>query len=152
MEKPSLCAIALAAGVLFFGAANFVAAQDKSAPAPARINVYDTKREVTIIGTVVKYGSSTVGSPGPHVTLQTTSGIVDVHLGDARLLAAKNFTVQTGDTLRIVGETVSDWRGTQFLARIVQNGTNALIVRSPRGIPLTYAVAPTAAKKQGGAL
>ena len=152
MEKPSLCAIALAAGVLFSGAANFAGAQDKSAPAPARMNVYDAKREVTIVGTVVKYSAATTGAPGPHVTLQTTSGIVDVHLGDARLLAAKHFTMQTGDTLRIVGETVSDWRGTQFLARIVQNGTNALEVRSPRGIPLTYAVAPTAAKKQGGAL
>jgi hypothetical protein len=152
MEKPSLWAIAVAAGALFSGSANFVAAQEKSTPTPARMDVYDARREGTIVGTVLKYGPSSAGSPGPHVTLQTSAGIVDVHLGDARLLAAKHFNVQTGDTLRIVGETVSDWRGTQFLARIVQNGTNAIEVRSARGILLSNAVPPSGAKKQGGAL
>ena len=88
------------------------------------------------------------------LVVHTSNGIVDVHLGDARLLAANHFTIQSGDSLRIIGETVAYGNGTQFVARIVQKGTQVLAVRSVRGIPLTY-MAPrngAQAKSQGGAL
>jgi ABC-type uncharacterized transport system YnjBCD ATPase subunit len=80
--------------------------------------------------------------------------VVDVHLGDARLLAANHFTIQNGDSLRIIGENVAYGKGTIFVARIVQKGAQALAVRSVRGIPLSY-MAPrngAAQKPQGGVL
>ena len=116
--------------------------------------IYDTTREVTLIGTVASYQSSVDKPPlGAHLTLNTTAGPVDVHLGDARFLNANHFQIQTGDSVRIIGENVAYGAGTQFLARLIQKGTQALVLRSARGVPLSYA-APhksAAATPQGGA-
>jgi hypothetical protein len=121
----------------------------------SRLASYDVSREVTLVGTVQVYMPVAQTPPlGAHVTLLTSSGVVDVHLGDARLLAANHFSIQSGDTLRVIGEYVAYGKGTQFDARIVQNGTHALAVRSVRGIPLSY-MAPrnsAQAKSQGGVL
>ncbi|MGA3176636.1 MAG: hypothetical protein ABSE19_04735 [Candidatus Acidiferrum sp.] len=107
------------------------------------------------MGTVITYTESSTTPPlGAHVTLQTAGGVVDVHLGDARLLTSNHFSIQTGDTLRIIGENVASGTTSTFLARIVQKGTQALAVRSERGIPVRH-VAPknsAASKPQGGVL
>jgi hypothetical protein len=66
---------------------------------------------------------------------------MEVHLGDPRLLAANHFSIETGDTLRIVGETLNIGNTTLFIARILQKGTQALAVRTARGLPVPY-VAP----------
>ena len=128
----------LPVGLLF--AAAFLYAQEKSSAVPptaASINSYDVDREVTLVGTVVAYSSNSKTAPGgPRVSLQTPSGVIDIHLGDARLLAANQFTLQPGDTLRIVGENISYSGGTQFVARIVQKGAQALLLRNTRGIPI----------------
>jgi hypothetical protein len=61
-----------------------------------------------------------------------------VHLGDPRLLAASHFSIETGDTLRIVGETLNTENNTLFVARILQKGTQTLAVRTARGLPVPY--------------
>lgn len=144
--------IVMAAG-MFAGVAM---GQEKTlASATARPRAYDVNRETTLIGTVQAYTPDAQTAPlGAHVTLQTSSGVMDVHLGDARLLAASHFTIQSGDTLRIIGENVAYGKGTQFVARIVQKGTQVLTVRSVRGFPMSY-MAPRAgaqSKTQGGVL
>jgi hypothetical protein len=127
--------------------------QDKSAQAPVKPSAaYDVHREGTLVGTVISYTKSSTTPPlGAHVTLQTSAGVVDVHVGDARLLEAHHFPIQQGDTLRIIGETVAYGAETQFVARVVQNGTQALEVRSVRGLPLSYVVPrnSTGSKTQG---
>jgi len=147
-----LLTVGLAAGFL----ASTTIAQEKTiVNAKAGLAAYDVMRETNLIGTVQAYTPAAQTPPlGTHVTLQTSGGLVDVHLGDARLLAANHFTIQNGDILRIVGENVSFGKGTQFVARIVQKGTQALAVRSVRGIPLSY-MAPrdgTGNRAQGGVL
>lgn len=133
-------------------------AQEKTAPSSQAITslkAYDVNREVTVTGSVISYSATSQTAPaGPRVSLQTPSGLVDVHLGDARLLAAKQFTIQPGDTLRIVGENVAYPGGTQFIARIVQKGTQALLLRNARGFPIS-ASAPNRSMepaKQGSVL
>ena len=127
--------------------------QENGAPNAKAQAVYDVSRETTLVGTVTAYSPSGQTAPrGAHVTLQTSAGSVDVHLGDDRLLAANHFTIQPGDTLRIIGENVAFGPGVQFVARIVQNGTNALQVRSVRGIPLSYAPPRGSVKPHGGVL
>lgn len=129
--------------------------QERTSQTPVRSSGYDLKREGTLVGTVIAYTESSTTPPlGAHVTLQTTGGVVDVHLADARLLTANNFSIHTGDTLRIIGENVASGNASTFLARIVQKGTQALAVRSERGIPVRY-VAPKnsgGSKPQGGVL
>jgi hypothetical protein len=132
----------------FFGLALTLGAstalpQQKPAVAPSAsdtLATYDLHREVTLVGTVLSFiASSQDRSPGPHVALQTPSGVV--HLGDAAFLAANHFTILCGDTLRITGEPLARGHGndSQIRARIIQKGSRALVVRSDRGVPLTYA-------------
>jgi hypothetical protein len=142
--------LCLAAAVFFSSVAG--AQQNAAAAVSSQPAGYDLQRESTIVGTVISYNQATKTPPlGAHVILQTSSGNVDVHVGDPRLLQANHFTIQSGDTLRIIGENVAFGKGTQFVARIIQNGSQALQVRSVRGLPLSYA-APRNDSKQGGVL
>jgi len=147
-----LLVLVVAAGML----PGLVKGQEKNnAAAGADLSSYDVKREVSLTGTVEAFNAAAQTAPrGAHVMLKTSSGVVDVHVGDARLLAASHFPIHSGDALRIIGEDVAYGHGTQFVARILQNGTHVLEVRSVRGIPLSYVAPRTAepAKPQGGVL
>jgi hypothetical protein len=144
--------------LVILSAAGLLPAQEKITLAPqagASLQAYDINREVTLVGTVVAFSSSSKTPPaGPRTSVQTPAGLVDVHLGNARLLAANHFTIQPGDTLRIVGENVSFSGGSQFVARIVQKGTQVLLLRSTRGFPIVSAAPRGASEstKQGSAL
>ncbi len=139
-------------------AASISLAQDKPCLSPtssSTLQAYDLNRESTLVGTVLSYSSSSQTAPiGPRVSLQTSSGIIDIHLGDARLLAANQFNIQPGDSLRIVGENIRYSGGTQFVARFIQHGTQALLLRTNRGFPITRSAPRRAADsaKQGSAL
>ena len=112
------------------------AAQQKAQPDTRRLQSYDLSRELTLQGTVLKYEPSSAASEfGAHVTLQTSSGSVDVHLGNARLLEANHLSLVAGDTIRIIGEDLTTAQGTQFLARILIKGNEQVALRSVRGIP-----------------
>ena len=109
-------------------------------------------RETVLEGKVLQYTpASSVVPLGAHVTVQTTSGAVDVHVGNANRLAANNLSLASGDTVRIVGENVTYGKSTQFLARIVQKGNQILEVRSTRGFPLGT-TAKLGPRTEGGAL
>ncbi len=110
---------------------------------------YDVNREISLIGTVVKYETASIIPPmGAHVTVQTASGQVDVHLGNARVLQANHLQLNAGDNVRIVGEPMALGEGTYFAARIVQKGTQAIAVRNTKGLPLTPASTLTPAQKE----
>jgi len=140
---------ALLAGVLLLS--TIAGAQQKAQSVPQKNLSYDASRETVLEGNVVQYTpASSVAPLGPHVTVQTSSGVVDVHLGRVRRLEANHFSLASGDRVRIVGEMVPG-AGTQFLARVIQNGNQVLAVRSTRGLPL----APNAKfgpRTEGGAL
>jgi len=114
-------------------------AQEQQLKTPARTDVYSIARESNLQGKVVKYtadSSTTVAPAGANVELQTSSGIVSVHLGNARLLTANHLSLEPGDAVTIVGETLPYGAGTVFAARIIQKGTLSVTVRSKNGIPL----------------
>jgi hypothetical protein len=150
MRTRGLWALSLAATALFSGAAF---AQQQATAVAARPAGYDLAREGTIVGTVVSFDPAGKNLPlGAHVVLQTSSGTLDVHLGDAHFLQTNNFSIKSGDTLRVIGETVAYGRSTQFVARVVQDGTRALQVRSVRGLPLGQSLPKSESNgKQGGA-
>jgi hypothetical protein len=135
--------------LLLAGAAN---AQQKAPLASASSRAYEMSRETVLQGTVVEYVESSTAPPlGAHVKVQTTSGVVDVHLGNAQLLAANHLTLSSGDAARIVGENVAIGNGTQFVARLVQKGNQVVAVRSTRGFPLAP-VAKFGERSQAGVL
>lgn len=139
----------IAAGLL----ARTVSAQEPNAVAAKSFAAYDLQREGTVVGTVISFHSDVDVPPhGAHVLLQTGSGILDVHLGKASFLHANHFSIHAGDTLRIIGENVAFGSTTQFVARIVQNGTESLQVRSVTGMPLSHMAPKGSEVKQGGVL
>ena len=109
-------------------------AQPAAQPDARRVQSYDLSREVSLIGTVVKYDTASSIPPiGAHLTLQTASGQVEVHLGNAKVLLANHLELNPGDSVRIIGEDLAFGSGTVFAARIVQKGTQAVAVRNTRG-------------------
>lgn len=124
-------------------------AQQTTQPDVQRLHAYDMNRENSLLGTVVKFESSSSTPPiGAHVILQTSSGQVDVHLGNARVLQAGHLELNPGDNVRIVGEPLALGDGTYFAARIVQKGIQAVAVRNAKGYLLTPASTLTADQKQ----
>jgi hypothetical protein len=98
---------------------------------------YSEARESNLVGTVSSVVENGKTSPlGTHVIVQTPSGFVDVHIGSAKYLTANHLALATGDSVRIIGELFTAGSDTVFLARIVQKGTAAVAVRSPKGMPL----------------
>ncbi|HYL61857.1 MAG TPA: hypothetical protein VE077_04480, partial [Candidatus Methylomirabilis sp.] len=121
---------------MFLGALSFAVsavAQERRGPAPQPDLFYNLSRETVLQGTVVSYTeASNVAPLGPHVKIQTSSGVVDVHLGDAHLLEANHLTLAAGDSIKVVGETVPFGKTTQFVARVIQKGAQSVVLRSTR--------------------
>src|ERR1700719_4950949 len=104
-----------------------IAVAQQKTQIPQRNLSYDASREVSVQGSVISYGETSSVAPfGPRVTLQTRSGVLDVHLGHARVLESNHFTLAAGDSIRVVGESVPFGSGMQFMARIVQKGGQTL--------------------------
>lgn len=102
------------------------------------LRTYNASREISLVGAVLKFETASAVPPmGAHATIQTASGEVDVHLGNAKVLEANHLTLNPGDNVRIVGEPMALGQGTYFAARIVQKGTQAVAVRNTRGFPLS---------------
>ncbi len=132
--------ISAAVGIAFCAGAP--GQQPATAPG-AGMREYDVKRETELVGTAIAYSENSKTAPfGARVTVQTSAGVIEVHLGDPRLLAANHFFISPGDTLRIAGETMAAGNANLFVARIVQKGTQALALRTSRGFPIPY-VAPS---------
>jgi hypothetical protein len=111
-----------------------IGAQQAMQSSALRFQSYDVKREVNLLGTVVKYDAASSAAPmGAHLLLQTTSGQVDVHLGNAKVLQANHLELNPGDRVRIIGEDLAYGNGSIFAARIVQKGVQAVAVRNARG-------------------
>jgi hypothetical protein len=144
-------AVALPASMFFFALAS--AAQQKIQSVTQENRAYDVSRETALQGTVVSYSAASSTAPlGPHVIMQTSSGLVDVHLGNAKLLEVNHFALSSGDNIHVLGENVSMGTSMQFVARAIQKGEQSLILRSLRGFPLlpTLKRAGKSANSQAG--
>lgn len=117
--------------------ANAQLKQTRSRPNSLANSAYNRTNETVLEGTVLKYTEhSSVPPLGAHLTLQTASGSVDVHIGDANFLKLHNFSIAEGASIRIVGQSRPFANGTMFFARILQHGNQTLAVRSTSGMPL----------------
>jgi hypothetical protein len=109
-------------------------AQQQQAAVAQTYSTYDASRETTLVGKVISYTEqSSVPPIGAHVSIQTATGIVDVHIGNAKLLEQKRFTLSAGDSVRITGEVISFGESHTFAARIIENGTQSVTVRNSKG-------------------
>jgi hypothetical protein len=125
------------------------AAQQRSSPVAPRPTAYDTTRETLLQGTVLSYTEDSPLPPiGAHVTVQTSSGTVDVHLGPGSYLRANHFSLSAGDSVRFVGARIRVNNGDVFMARIAQKGDQSIVIRSLRGYLQATAAARTSPQAQ----
>jgi hypothetical protein len=137
-------------GWLCLAALFSVAAGAQQKPNELRSASYQPTREVNLVGTVTSFvADSQTGPLGAHVMVQTVSGIVDVHVGSAKFLETNGLNLSAGDSVRIIGESFTNGASTVFLARIIQKGTLAVVLRSPQGMPLWTAGGRIANAKAG---
>ncbi len=134
----------------------FSGAQQKPTPV-AQANIsYELSREIMLQGTVVSFTANSKIAPlGSHVTIQTASGIVDVHLGNEALLKSNDIFLSPGDSVRIVGESQLYGAGSFFAARVLQKGSQSVTLRNSNGIllaPRRTSSGPNTRSHQGGAL
>lgn len=136
------------------------AQRSKAASSKAAPGGYDIANDVSLQGTIVSYTENSKNPPiGTHVLLQTPSGNVDVHLGDAHLLHLAKLNLAPGQSVRFVGQSQTVGQSAVFMARLVQLGTQVLALRSDRGLPLAAAgirankalAANVSTSQQGGA-
>jgi len=93
--------------------------------------------ETILQGTILKYTPNSSTAPlGAHITVQTSSGPVDVHLGDAHFLKLNNFNIAEGSAIRLSGHSKVVGTNTVFFARLLSQGNQTLAVRSASGMPL----------------
>jgi len=145
LKKTLFLAAALSAAL---ASAPFGGAQQKQTPPTRTAAPYDLSREVSLLGTVVSYTADSAAAPaGPHVIVQTSSGNVDVHVGSAELLEFHRLTLNPGDSVRIIGESLPYGASTMFAARIIQKGQQAVAVRTAKG----FVVSMPAVHFAGGA-
>jgi len=135
------------------------AQRSKTASAKTAPGGYNIANDLSLQGTIVSYTENSKTPPiGAHVVLQTPSGNVDVHLGDASLLHLAKLNLAPGMSVRFVGQS-DVGQSTVFLARLVQVGTQVVALRSDHGLPLASAgirankslAANVSADQQGGA-
>ena len=108
------------------------AAVNKTAP-----GTYDIANDISLQGSVLSYTENSQTPPiGTHLVLQTSSGNVDVHLGDARLLRLAKMNLAQGMSIRVVGQMQTVGAKPVFMARLVQSGAQVVAVRSVHGLLL----------------
>jgi hypothetical protein len=124
------------------------AQQNQTAVSTSGTTAYSLSRETVLTGTVVSYkeGNSRTGSV---LTLNTSSGVTDVNVGNAKLLSLNGMTFSAGESVKVTGENVTTLASAPvFAVRIVQKGSQSLTVRSERG----FMARPTAANTPANAL
>ncbi len=113
-------------------------AQQKTQSTAAAEATYDARREISVQGSVVSFTTDSVTPPlGTHVLVQTSSGTLDVHLGDGKALNNAHIALKPGDSVRLIGEEIAvPTGGSFFAARILQKGAQSVALRNARGVVL----------------
>ena len=140
----------LSAAALF--SAPLGGAQQTTTAIPQANFAYDVTKESVVQGTVVSYsGASSTAPIGPHAKIQTASGVVDVHLGNAEALKQNDVFLAPGDSVSIVGENETFGGAPVFLARILRKGNQTVTLRNLKGVPvIAKAAANAKARRIGG--
>lgn len=129
--------------LLFLGTAVFAVflasslfAQQKQVVEQANF-AYDVTKESLVQGTVISYTAASEVAPiGPHAKIQTSSGVVDVHLGNSQYMKQNDFFLAPGDSVSMVGMSEPVGTQTVFLARVVRKGNQTVTLRNVNGVPL----------------
>jgi len=111
---------------------------DSAVAPPSQFPVpYDVSKEIKIQGTIQQIDTSNDRTPvGTHVLLQTSSGVVDAHLGPLNKASLNALQLSVGESLTLTGMNESTSSGTVMLVRILTTPSRVVILRSEHGFPV----------------
>jgi hypothetical protein len=126
----SLC-VAFFVAVLCFGP---LSAQKNSATPPK----YDLQSETKLKGTVEELKQPPKGGDKEvtHLLLKSGADTIDVYLCPASYLEDMGVTFKKGDEIALTGSKVKQDASELVLAREVVKGTDALVLRDDKGVPV----------------
>ena len=118
---------------------------------------YEASKEVTMEGTI----QGLVKKPAPgtmmgaHLTVSTSKGTIDAHIGDFVLRGSHPYAPTVGQSVKLVGVMTTINNKSVFLTRTVETGNRTVQVRTERGyliLPGTMGkIAKTKLSTTGGA-
>ena len=98
---------------------------------------YDVAKEVKIQGTIQKVEvSDTDGPPGTHILVQTTSGVVDAHLGVGAASKPQYLGIAAGQSVSVIGMMQTLGGTNVLLARVLTTPNHIFVLRNEHGIPV----------------
>ena len=98
---------------------------------------YDPPAEIAVSGQILHVVSfpASDGAVGLHFDLQTSAGMVNVHVAPALFIGQHNVSYFADDQVDIVGVKVSIDGNTSFLARSITRDGKTLTLRAADGTP-----------------
>jgi hypothetical protein len=132
--------------LLMFGGMGFAVALASLAAAqtgPGQgSKMYDVKTETTVAGTVEGVetitgsgGKGRRGLGGTHLSVRTSAGPVEVHVGPTGYLAEQKIVLAKGDELEILGSRVTIDNESVLIARQIKKGDKTWVLRDATGRP-----------------
>lgn len=112
-------------------------------PFPARqatasgASVYDPATEIELTGVVKDVRTyacpESGGEMGGHLTLQTPTGVIQVHLAPSRLMRSRNLAFAPGDQITVFGSEVRVFDRYDVIARVVRRDGETVTIRDAQG-------------------
>lgn len=98
---------------------------------------YDLKTETMLTGTIdgVMEVPGTGAMSGTHLSLETTSETIHVHLGPSQFVKKQGITFAKGDAVAVTGSRIKGDGYQAILARTVKRGSKAITLRDKNGMP-----------------
>jgi hypothetical protein len=133
--------VAMIAMIAMLGVAGSASAQpyDCCSGAGNAGQFYNSATETTVAGTVedVRTVSPPAGGRGAlHLTLNTSSGPVEVHVGPTWYVSSRNITFAKGDAVTLIGSKMSMSGREVLVAREITKGQQTLTLRAANGAPV----------------
>lgn len=100
--------------------------------------LYNPATEATVQGSVSAVTTVTGrrGWNGVHLTVQTSEGKYDVHIGPSDYIASKEFTFSEGDQVEVTGSKLEVNGTSTLIAREIKKDGKVLTLRDKQGFPL----------------
>ncbi len=102
-----------------------------------RTRNYDPQTETTIKGTVeaVNQYHGRRGCCGTHLSLNTGTAVVPVHVGPAAYVKEQHFSFDKGDQIEVIGSKIQVNGNDAVIAREIRKEGKALVLRNAQGVP-----------------
>jgi hypothetical protein len=119
------------------GMCGVAAAQTQHASAKPPALKYDLKAEKKIKGTVQEMKLEGQGRGAlMHLVLKTASDTVNVYLCPERFIKDMGIELKAGDEVEVIGSPATDNGISIILAREIDKGSDAYVLRDEKGVPV----------------